>query len=83
MGCTWEEYSNLACVSIVWHISEETQKKQVAALLKRRPKFGLLLDKATSLNSICCLIVCVRFQLPEMDNPIIIFLFLIEPKVKQ
>jgi hypothetical protein len=47
-GWTAEECSTRALRALtVRDIDEETQKKSATALLKHRPKFGLLLDEAT------------------------------------
>jgi hypothetical protein len=54
------------------------QKKLATALLKRGPKFGLLLDEDTVLSIICCLVVYLPFQLPAVDNPVNVSLFLTE-----
>jgi hypothetical protein len=58
------------------HISREMHKKLITAFFKTGQNVGCY-TLTTSYN-ICCLMVYVRFQLPEMDNPINVFLFLTE-----
>ena len=71
-------HSNVACVNIQKHISEEMKKKLFEKMVQCPPKLSLMLDESTSLSKKNCLIIYLRTQLPDIDKPANIFTELIE-----
>ena len=71
-------HSNVACVNIQKHISQEMKRKLFEKIVQCTPKLSLMLDEATSLSKKSCLIIYLRAQLPDMDKPTNIFTELVE-----
>lgn len=71
-------HSNVACGNIQKHISTEMKRKLFERIVQCEPKLSLMLDEATSLNKKSSLIIYLRAQLPDMDNPANIFTELVE-----
>jgi hypothetical protein len=71
-------HSNVACVNIQKHISQEMKRKLFEKIVQCTPKLSLMLDESTSLSKKSCLIIYLRAQLPDMDKPTNIFTELVE-----
>lgn len=71
-------HSTNACVNIVSHIAVEMRSRVMKHIVDIDSKISLLIDESTTISKLSSLILYVRTVLPEMNEPVNIFLDIIE-----